>query len=79
MNPTSDPWIYESPDHGDTIYRRRPGEQDRQLVREGTLRQLQRRSQLWREIFKTAESDAELQHMIDQAEVYYRLKHQIQP
>jgi hypothetical protein len=79
MNPQSDAWIYESPDHGDTIYRRRPGKQDRELVREGTLRRLQRRSQLWRDIFKTAESDAELQHMIDQAEVYYRLKHQIQP
>jgi hypothetical protein len=79
MNPTSDPWIYESPDNGDTVYRRRPGGQDRELVREGTLRQLQRRSQLWRDIFKTAESDPELKHMIDQAEVYYRLKHQIQP
>jgi hypothetical protein len=75
---STEPWIYESPD-GDTVYRRRAGDPDRELVREGTLRRLQRRSEMWRDIFKTAESDTELQHMIDQIEVVYRLKHQTRP
>jgi diadenosine tetraphosphatase ApaH/serine/threonine PP2A family protein phosphatase len=73
------PYIYESPDGGDTVYRRRAGDVDREIVREGTLRRLQRRSQLWREIFLAADLDPELQHMIDQIEVVYRLKHQTRP
>jgi hypothetical protein len=74
-----EPWIYESADGGDTVYRRRVGDTDRELVREGTLRRLQRRSQLWREIFNAADIDPELQHMIDQVEVMYILKHQTRP
>jgi muconolactone delta-isomerase len=75
---STEPWIYESPD-GDTVYRRRAGDLDRELVREGTLRRLQRRSELWREIFQAADTDPELQHMIDQIEVVYRLKNQTRP
>jgi hypothetical protein len=73
------PWIYESPDGGATVYRRRSGEGHRELVREGPLRRRLLRSQLWREIFEAAESDAELQRMIDQIEVFYRLKYQTRP
>jgi diadenosine tetraphosphatase ApaH/serine/threonine PP2A family protein phosphatase len=72
-------WIYESPDGGDTVYRRRSGEGHRELVREGPLRQRLLRSQLWREIFDAADTDTELQRMIDQIEVFYRLKHQTRP
>ena len=72
-------WIYESPDGGDTVYRRRSSEGHRELVREGPLRRRLLRSQLWREIFDAAETDAELQRMIDQIEVFYRLKHQTRP
>ena len=72
-------WIYESPDGGDTVYRRRSGEGHRELVREGPLRRRLLRSQLWREIFDAADTDPELQRMIDQIEVFYRLKHQTRP
>lgn len=75
---STEPCIYESPD-GDTVYRRRAGDPDRELVREGTLRRLQRRSQLWREIFLAADVDPELQEMIDKVEVIYRLKNQTRP
>ena len=67
-------YIYESPDGGDTIYRRPFGTNQRELVREGPLRKKMLRSQLWRDIFQAAESDTVLQEMIDKIEVYYRLR-----
>ena len=72
-------WIYESPDGGDTIYRRRTGSDQRELIQTGPLHQARLRSQLWRDIFQAAESDAELQHLIDRVEIYHRLKTQTQP
>ena len=67
-------YIYESPDSGDTIYRRLAGTNQREMVREGPLRQKMLRSQLWRDIFQAAETDPGLQEMIDKIEVYHRLK-----
>jgi hypothetical protein len=67
-------WIYESPDGGDTIFRRQVGVTNRELVKEGALRPLLRRSQLWREIMQAAETDAKLQEMIDKVEIYWHLK-----
>ena len=72
-------YVYESPDGGDTVYRRQVGSDQRELVRDGPLRKARLRSQLWRDIFQAAESDAELQHMIDRVEIYHRLKTQTQP
>jgi len=71
---STDKYIYESPDGGDTIYRRPFGTNQRELVPEGPLRQKMLRSQLWRDIFQAAESDPVLKEMIDKTEVYYRLK-----
>lgn len=70
------PDIYESPDGGDTVYRREFGSSERQLMQEGPLRQMMLRSQLWRKIFDAARSDPTLQDMIDKIEIYYRLKHE---
>ena len=67
-------YIYESPDSGDTIYRRLIGTQQRELVKEGALRKMMQRSQLWREILAAAETDQVLQEMINKVEVYHRLK-----
>ena len=67
-------YVYESPDRGDTVYRRRAGTNQRELVREGPLRQKMLRSQLWRDIFKAAETDPELKHMLEQVEIYHALK-----
>jgi len=74
LAPPSD-YVYESPDGGDTIYRRRSGDTDRELVREGPLRRRMLRSQLWRDIFMAAESDPALQDLVDRVEVYYQLRH----
>jgi len=67
-------YIYESPDSGDTIYRRLAGTNQRELVREGPLRQKMLRNQRWQQIFQAAETDPVLQEMLDQIEVYHRLK-----
>ena len=74
---TEDPtYIYESPDSGDTIYRRLAGSNQRELVREGPLRQKMLKNQRWQQIFQAAETDPVLQEMLDQIEVYYSLKTQ---
>jgi hypothetical protein len=67
-------YIYESPDRGNTLYRRRRGSNQRESVSEGPLREKMLRSQLWRDIFLAAETDPELQHMIEQVEIYHALK-----
>ena len=67
--------IYESPDGGDTVYSREAGSADRIVVREGTLRQMQRRSQLWRDIYLRSQTDDELRHLIEQVEIFYRLRY----
>ena len=74
MSDRIETYIYESPDGGDTIYRRTMGSADREIIREGPLRKLQHRSQLWREIFQAAESDPILKEMIERVEIYHRLK-----
>jgi len=74
MSDRPETYIYESPDHGDTLYRWRRGSNQRELVREGIVRQRMLRSQLWRDIFQAAESDPELKHMIEQVEIYHALK-----
>lgn len=74
MSDRQETYIYESPDGGDTIYRRELGSIQRELVREGPLRKQMLRSQLWRDIFKMAETDETLAEMINNVEVYYHLK-----
>jgi hypothetical protein len=79
MHNIEDKFVYESPDGGDTVYRRRPHSAERELIKQGPLHQKLLRSQLWREIFQCAESDKTLRDMIDQVEVYHRLKHKTRP
>lgn len=67
-------YTYESPDGGDTIYRRRMGEPQRELVRTGPLQKRLLRSQVWRDILLASESDPVLKDLLDRAEVYHQLK-----
>lgn len=67
-------YVYESPDNGDTIYRRRMGNPQRELVRTGPVQQRLLRSQTWRDILRAAESDPVLADMLDRVEVYHALK-----
>jgi hypothetical protein len=74
MSDRRETYIYESPDGGDTVYRRRAGSNQRELVQEGPLRKKMLRSQLWRNILKAAEFDPILQDMLDRVEIYHSLK-----
>lgn len=70
-------WIYESPDGGETVYRRLPGAINRELVKgdpDAQMKLLQKKL-LWSKMCAKALDDSELQQLIDAAEVYYRLKY----
>ena len=67
--------ISESPDGGDTVYSRESGSTERTLIREGRMRQLLRRSELWSGIFQVADQDPELQRLIEQVEIFYKLRY----
>ena len=74
MSDRIETYIYESPDGGDTVYRRRPGSVHREMIQEGPLRKKILRRQLWQDIVASAESDPVLKDMLDRVEIYHRLK-----
>jgi hypothetical protein len=71
-------YIYESPDRGETVYRRARGSTDRELHyisdKRKNLDNELKHSKLWGNIHHAAKSDPVLQEMINQIEVYYTLK-----
>ena len=73
-------YVYESPDGGDTVYRRKVGSSNKELHSvsdqhlEVVLRMKQR--QEWVGIRERARTDPALQEMVDQLTVYYRLKYE---
>jgi len=78
MSDRIETYIYESPDGGNTVYRRRMGNTQRELhsisdKRRDLLDEL-KKNKLWGDIHRAAQSDPVLQHMLDQVEIYHRLK-----
>jgi hypothetical protein len=78
MSDRQETYIYESPDGGDTVYRRPMGSTQRELhsisdKRRDLLDEL-KKNKLWGDIHRAAQSDPVLQHMLDQVEIYHRLK-----
>lgn len=72
-------WIYESPDGGDTVYRRLQGNNGtRQLhsVSEKKQNSMQdlKNDQLWHEIRCRARTDSVLNTLLEHTETYYRLR-----
>lgn len=71
-------YIYESPDGGQTVYRRKPLSLERELHYQTPAKQremiLTNKRARWRLILEAAETDPALQELLDQAEVYYELK-----
>jgi hypothetical protein len=69
-------YIYESPDSGQTVYRREFGSTRRELhhVTNPVLRQQQQRQERFRQIITQAQNDTELNSMLEKIEVYYSLK-----
>ena len=72
------PYIYESPDGGDTIYRRRLGDPQRELHsisdKKRDLIDDLRKTKLWGEIHRAAAKDPVLQELIDRVEIYHTLR-----
>jgi hypothetical protein len=73
-------WIYESPDRGDTVYRRLPGTTQRDLIQDNRTRDGRplldhiQEDQMWGEIRRMARTDEGLQEILERAIVYYNLK-----
>lgn len=83
MSDRKETYIYESPDNGETIYRRLFGSnvQDRELYKisekKKTFYQDLQRNKLWGEIHRAAERDPAIKEMLDQIVVYHTLKKDI--
>ena len=71
-------YIYESPDGGETVYRRMANSHLRELHYTSEYKkqklQEQENTALWNDIRYYAKSDSVLKQMLDQIEVYYTLK-----
>ena len=78
MSDRIETYIYESPDGGDTVYRRRFGDIQRELHSISDKKRSQidnlRKNKLWEDIHRAAQSDTILQDMLDRVEIYHRLK-----
>jgi len=72
-------YIYESPDGGDTIYRRESGSTERKLIhvseKKRHLHQELMHAKLWGNIHRAAQTDPALTEMLAKVESYYSLKY----
>ena len=68
---TAPTYIYESPDGGDTVYRRQFGSNQRELIKVSNSVHYT----YWREMLVAAEHDEYLRDLLDRAESYYRLRY----
>jgi len=70
--------IYESPDGGETVYRRKPGNITRELhsqsPRTFDLHDRLIEDKLWGNIRRASKTDPALKEMLDQIKMYYTLK-----
>lgn len=71
-------YIYESPDRGETVYRREFGQTARELHhvsdKQRNIHNELKHGKLWGSIHRASKSDPVLKEMLDQIEVYYALK-----
>ena len=72
------PKIYESPDHGNTVYEREVGSSDRKLTEESKSRHdemyaIMQDNKLWGAIRRAAKTNPALQDALDRAIVIYEL------
>jgi len=70
--------IFESPDGGRTVYARNPGNKERILHRQDPniqreLAELEQQKR-WVDIFQARRTDAELDHLCEQVEIFYELR-----
>ena len=74
------PYVFESPDGGETIYIRKHGETERKLyhVSNEALEKMNdlKEMQLWHEIRQYAKNDEDLQKALERVKIIYYLKKQ---
>jgi len=75
--PINDGYVYESPDGGNTIYRRLPGESERELYYESpkikSLHEKLMEDKLWGEIRRLAKTNHALKDAVDKVITVYNL------
>lgn len=80
MSDREETYIYESPDGGQTVYRRLIGQSSSEkelysISEERRSRDLRlKREQFWYDILSASDRDPILQSMLEQVEIYYHLK-----
>lgn len=65
--------IYESPDGGKTIYSRKSGSSDRNMIKEDPNKHYITKWYEWRKILELAETEPSLADAINKAEMVYTL------
>ena len=63
--------IYESPEGGKTVYSRKSGSSDRNMIKEDTDKHYITKWYEWKEILKLAETEPSLANAINKAEMLY--------
>jgi len=75
--PVNDGYVYESPDGGDTIYRRLPGERERELYYESpkvkSLHEKIIEDKMWGEIRRLSKTNPALKDAVDKVITVYNL------
>ena len=70
-------YVYESPDGGETVYRRKSGSLEKELYKESNyiqnLKESFKQIELWKEILKESRTNPALKDALDQAQLIYEL------
>jgi hypothetical protein len=67
-------YIYESPDKGETVYRRNIGDTHRELHRQNKEKQaMQDQWLMWRDILTASKNNPALKEALDRAQIIYEL------
>ena len=77
MSDRVETYIYETPDRGETVYRRPFGSNSwdqKELVSETKQAAWRRKRSIWNDILSDAQDDPALMAMLEQVETYYILK-----
>jgi hypothetical protein len=70
-------YVYESPDGGETVYRRKFGTPERELYsvsqKKQDQAQLEKEWSTWKDILSTSQNNLALKQALDQARIIYEL------
>jgi len=68
-------YIYESPNSGKTVYRRKLGTDQKELVKDETGTEIEVTNQwiMWRDILRSAKTNPALKEALDRAQIIYEL------